>query len=82
MHSDRAHYKTILSYGLSIIHLLSVGSILSFLYFKRYCRKIYASAIQMFVGGMVGEVGWWAYIGGFIAGILFRRYFLKRERYN
>lgn len=31
-------------------------------------------------GGMVSNVAWWAHIGGFIAGLLLHRLFLKPER--
>jgi membrane associated rhomboid family serine protease len=47
-----------------------------------FLSQLYAGAIQMFAGGMVGGVGWWAHIGGFIAGILSHRSFLKLEKHN
>lgn len=47
-----------------------------------FLSQLYAGAVQMFAGGMVGGVGWWAHIGGFIAGLLFNRHFLNQERYN
>jgi membrane associated rhomboid family serine protease len=47
-----------------------------------FLSQLYAGAVQMFAGGMVGGVGWWAHIGGFIAGLVFNRFFLKQERYN
>jgi len=47
-----------------------------------FLSQLYAGAIQAFAGGMVGGVGWWAHIGGFIAGLLTNRLFLKQERFD
>jgi len=45
-----------------------------------FLSQLYAGAIQVLAGGMIGGVGWWAHIGGFLAGLLFFRFFVNRKQ--
>jgi len=47
-----------------------------------FISQLFYGTIQVFAGGMAGGVGWWAHIGGFIAGLLSHRFFIKYEKYN
>lgn len=46
-----------------------------------FLSQLFAGTVEVLAGGTVGGVGWWAHIGGFIAGGLLFRFFIKRERH-
>lgn len=41
--------------------------------------QIYQATTSLVFEGMVANIAWWAHLGGFIAGAIFHRWFLKEE---
>ncbi len=53
-----------------------------FLFFWFMSQVISGTFTKLFMPPNVGGIAWWAHIGGFIAGIILHKFFIKRDRYR
>jgi membrane associated rhomboid family serine protease len=53
-----------------------------FLFFWFISQVIAGTFTKIFMPPNVGGIAWWAHIGGFIAGIILHKFFIKKNRYR
>ncbi len=53
-----------------------------FLFFWFMSQVISGTFTKLFMPPNVGGIAWWAHIGGFIAGIILHKFFIKKDRYR
>lgn len=42
--------------------------------------QLFNGMLSLAAGGMIGQVAWWAHLGGFLAGVVLHRLFVQRRR--
>ena len=53
-----------------------------FLFFWFISQVISGTFTKLFMPPNVGGIAWWAHIGGFVAGMILHKFFVKKERYR